>query len=507
MTRNAFRQVRQNARSLGRDLRDTFRTAGQDAARSFGQMLNGNFGAAMQGILKNPIVATVAIGIVALMGGIIGAGLAGAIILALGGAIAGLGIFLAANSGRVRAQWEDTLNALKPKFEEAAKPMLPVIESARLALVRMANDFLPFFERSLQSMQGPLQGFIGSLESGFKMLGQRAGNDIVEGFNTFLMAFGPEFESFMRGLGDSFGALGRTVRDHSSEIAIALRMILGLITTIIDIVNFLANVWVVMLSEGAKVAEFLIRGFQAAADGILGAIEMIMGGIVRFAEMLGLPSAKLRDQKRDFENWRNGVVADIEGAANKVRGFTETIAQQNARNKMTADISMLEAKVRQAKQRLQETNDKKVKSKIRADISNLTAELNRARAKLAAFDGTTATARIITIQQTISKHDPSGGRPFFSKGGITGAATGGVRNNMTWVGERGPELLNLPPGTQVSSNPDSMRKARQAGGGGGGMMLIQLKIGDRDLGEILVDPMRKAVAARGGNVQATLGKG
>lgn len=46
-------------------------------------------------------------------------------------------------------------------------------------------------------------------------------------------------------------------------------------------------------------------------------------------------------------------------------------------------------------------------------------------------------------------------------GGISGgshAAEGGPRGRTTLVGEQGPELLDLPPGTQVHSNPDTERK-------------------------------------------------
>ncbi|MEW2272177.1 phage tail tape measure protein [Streptomyces griseofuscus] len=46
-------------------------------------------------------------------------------------------------------------------------------------------------------------------------------------------------------------------------------------------------------------------------------------------------------------------------------------------------------------------------------------------------------------------------------GGIVGAAAnGGLRSNLTWVGEQGPELLDLPAGSRVWSQPDSQRMAQ-----------------------------------------------
>jgi hypothetical protein len=48
-------------------------------------------------------------------------------------------------------------------------------------------------------------------------------------------------------------------------------------------------------------------------------------------------------------------------------------------------------------------------------------------------------------------------------GGIVGAAaSGGIRGGLTWVGEHGPELADLPVGSRVLSNPDSMRRLAAA---------------------------------------------
>lgn len=52
-------------------------------------------------------------------------------------------------------------------------------------------------------------------------------------------------------------------------------------------------------------------------------------------------------------------------------------------------------------------------------------------------------------------------------GGIGGKATGGSASGLTWVGEKGPELVSLPQGSYVYDNATSMRMARGGGGGGG----------------------------------------
>lgn len=111
-------------------------------------------------------------------------------------------------------------------------------------------------------------------------------------------------------------------------------------------------------------------------------------------------------------------------------------------------------------------------------------------------------------------------------GGIVGAAaSGGIRTGLTLVGEQGPELAELPIGSRVRSNPDTRRLlAAQApwasmlnaprrahapvagtapAGGDGQPIVIQVRIGEKDFGELWVDAGRKAVRARG-SIQATL---
>ncbi len=110
-------------------------------------------------------------------------------------------------------------------------------------------------------------------------------------------------------------------------------------------------------------------------------------------------------------------------------------------------------------------------------------------------------------------------------GGIVGgAAAGGVRSARTWVGEHGPELLDLPAGSRVWSNPDSRRMQAQAWAsmlnepqrtagrpavvaGSAGVdrpIVLNVHLGDKEFGQIWVDVGRKQVATRGG-VRATLG--
>jgi hypothetical protein len=67
------------------------------------------------------------------------------------------------------------------------------------------------------------------------------------------------------------------------------------------------------------------------------------------------------------------------------------------------------------------------------------------------------------------------------------------------TGEHGMELLDLPPGTRVRSNPDTRR---MLDGGGGGDSTITLII----QGTGILEGLREIVRVKGGNVQTVLGK-
>lgn len=86
-----------------------------------------------------------------------------------------------------------------------------------------------------------------------------------------------------------------------------------------------------------------------------------------------------------------------------------------------------------------------------------------------------------------------------------GAAGGGPRSGLTLVGELGPELVRLPSGSQVM--PSGQDMGFTGGSGAAQILHITLQIGSTVLGELMLDPLRKTIRTRGGNVQAVLGKG
>jgi hypothetical protein len=124
------------------------------------------------------------------------------------------------------------------------------------------------------------------------------------------------------------------------------------------------------------------------------------------------------------------------------------------------------------------------------------------------IDEKTITIRIRQVFSTVGTAAVGVGRILAGRahGGIQGAASGGARSGLTWVGENGPELMQLPAGSQVHSNPDSRRMAGEGGGGGGGPITVQLVLDGQVIAEAIADPMRRFVGRFGGNVQNAYGR-
>ena len=97
--------------------------------------------------------------------------------------------------------------------------------------------------------------------------------------------------------------------------------------------------------------------------------------------------------------------------------------------------------------------------------------------------------------------------PFAHGGEVGHAATGGDRGGFTLVGEQGPELVRLPAGSTVRSNPDSMAQLAAAGGGGGGATALEW-VGPS--GDQLFELIKQWIRVRAGtgpnSVQQALGQ-
>lgn len=182
---------------------------------------------------------------------------------------------------------------------------------------------------------------------------------------------------------------------------------------------------------------------------------------------------------------------------------------QIAINATSADH--LQAEIGKMETGLRRLGQEKPTPKVDADIRRLTAKVAAARRQLASLHNVKLT--VTTVFKKVGS--PYGGpgqglgviAPGQAHGGVIGAAaSGGVRNGLTMVGEHGRELVNLAPGSQVHSNGDTERM--MAGGGGVQTIILSVEAGnDTATSAWLALMIRNFVRVKGaGNVQTAFGK-
>jgi TP901 family phage tail tape measure protein len=168
---------------------------------------------------------------------------------------------------------------------------------------------------------------------------------------------------------------------------------------------------------------------------------------------------------------------------------------------LRGNMSDLQDKLNQAQQELANAPSSK-QVDLRAEISGLESDIQSAQDAIDSLTGktVTVTTQLVTINGDQYAHG-------MAHGGIVGAAGGGPRSGLTWVGEQGPELVRLPYGSTVYPAGQSANMAAAAAHGGPAQVQLEINSGGARLDDLLLEILRKAVRIRGGNVQTVLGQG
>jgi len=195
--------------------------------------------------------------------------------------------------------------------------------------------------------------------------------------------------------------------------------------------------------------------------------------LMAYAMQMGLN----REQARELTNQ---ILATPDKTA-YLRGDSEDLK---------AKLADVEARLRNA------TGEKRVQ--LRAEKDQIERDLANVQAQIDALHG--KTVNIIYNARRGNSLYPEG----FAHGGIIGgAAVGGPRGGLTWVGEQGPELVRLPSGSTVVPSGQSRTMAAEAASGGAQPLQIEWVGGNG--GDEFMTWLRKNIRIRGGNVQTVLG--
>lgn len=434
---------------------------------------------------------------------VLGAALSGILVTALGGAFVGIGLASAFQSKQVQHTWSRTLANIKKEFEGVGEPLIPVLDEALKRLHEMAHKAGPALKEALEKTAPATEKFINSLMDGFESFGENAFDRIMESWNVFAPVFGEQWDEFMGELGDAFGDMADLVAQHPEEIAMALEIVFEALELIVRTVTFLGETWVNMVDLALTAVSFLGKGIEQMGLIALTAFEAVINGAVSAFGWIPGVGDQLKTAQEAFKEFKKGAEEDLHAIASAGDVAKEALDRMNKKRKLEADISSWQSQLSKARADLKKTTSQKARAKLAADIADLMRKTKAARAQLAALNGKTATTYVKTVYTSTSQ----GGHPTQRRkatGGVIGAAaTGGVRSNLTMVGEAGPELVRLPAGSSVRSNPDTRRIMNERAVGGAGQLVF--KSSGRRVDDLLLEILREAIHDRGGDPVVVLG--
>jgi hypothetical protein len=216
-------------------------------------------------------------------------------------------------------------------------------------------------------------------------------------------------------------------------------------------------------------AELMLNEYHVVATGFLDMVHFILVGAKAIAQaidfVMGTHMAdSVQTALTNFDKFSKGVDNVFNAAHAKIEGWKTDLANMPKVVAIEGNITDLTNKLNAAKRQLADPHLTATRrAAIEANIGQLELAIARARAELNAINGTVATTYVVT-QQLGGHGTVPGGK--VAHGGIIGAAAaGGMRSSLTLVGEHGAELVTLPPGAMVHSNPDTQRMLSAAGGG------------------------------------------
>jgi hypothetical protein len=498
--------------------------AGKATAETFAEA----FGQAAQAAGTSPYVIAGIAGLTVVASPLIGGVLAAAVIGAGGGlGIAG-GFAAAASDPRVKGAAKALGEIVKSDLQSAAKSFVPAATDAIERVGGAFKSLLPTVASIFGKSAGLLDPLINGILDGVSTM--------MDGIDQMLGGAGPVFESFgdmFEEVGEAIGDMFAHMADDGDSAAAALDFFTGMIVTTIQALTIFMEVAASVIDTIRPAGGLIADWANALVAWTDGADTAIIAGAewhdvtIDAASAAEAQNAALKELEETMRQQTDPLYAMISAqqAVREAQGdYNKALDKHGPKSKEARDAliklgsaaSNLTSKAGQA---AREGLDGKLTPAMRTAMRNagltkkeidaLEKELISAKRAADRWEGTFTQTYHVVRKENVSYagNSVTGGK---ASGGIVGAATGGMHSGMRMVGEAGPELVDLPAGTQVHSNPDTQRMMSGAAGSSlaGGKLEIVLKFDPSHAPEAIrgmMEGIRAEVRGDGGSVQASLG--
>jgi trimeric autotransporter adhesin len=189
----------------------------------------------------------------------------------------------------------------------------------------------------------------------------------------------------------------------------------------------------------------MIKGMHLFYDGVMRAVE----GVLRaFASIPGPTQKAAKAALSHFMDFKKGVDSTFDTVEGTLQSYKDSVDKLPKKIKLEGDIADLKTKITTAKASLA-TVPAMDRVFVNANISQLQSQVGKAKSALASVRGKTVYLDLVTRRGTTSSdHDST----------IIGHASGGITGSgYSLVGEHGPEVVQLAPGSKVSTAGDTSR--------------------------------------------------
>lgn len=415
----------------------------------------------MEKVLSAPMGAAAAsLGIV-FVAGLAASILQSGLLLGLG---AGIGVaigFGLKNNKQVQEAAKSMMDRIKKVVEDASAPLAGPVSTAMGTIAAGLERMEPAFTR-ISTALTPVAGLLATT------------------FVNFLEAMLPGIEKAMPGVVKLFETLALRAGDLGTAVG-----------------NFFAK-----LTEDPN----LIPNFNAVLDTMVKILEAAPPVIAFVGDQFAELRAIWNELRTDFENGRAmfAIVWNslVESAVTGTQGIITAVGT------MAVAVLGIVAKAFFWKPKFAEAANDGI-----AEVNRLVGVSNSLLDRIQRNVTIRVDADVAPFRAAIGalRYQPGVGIGVYAKatGGIIGASSaagGGPRGATTLVGEQGPELVKLPFGSMVKSNPDT--RAVLSGSGGGQQVVVEIHPprGGSAFERAVFEMLRTGVRVRGGNVQTALGR-
>jgi hypothetical protein len=491
-----FRSADAKANGFASKMKGLFTKAGTDSGEGFGLSFAQRVG---------PLVAKAPIH-PALLGAVAAAAPAISVLLsqaltvgAAGGAVA-LGAALSAQDPRVAHGIESLKAHVGSELRISARPFIPAMLEATDRAKGFIRTIRPELDATfakastyLNPLYEGLEGFTRNALPGFRSMVDSA-EPLVDILRDELPELGKDFADTMETIGETatknadefrlmLDVVGLVVQHVGSMVSMMDFLASGPIRTIADIfgetpdkidpVTEAAEQATDALEDQAKV----MREVRNLAAEYADALDRIKDQNISAAEATldyreELEEAKdAMDKKKKVSREEERALIDLAKSSNDLTGALDDQGRsaQDAsehHKRLRQDFIRAAIQAGHTKEAAERLADQylKIPRNVR---TNVQANTDAARREVEEYK-----RLLSTIKRNISTNFNAG--TYYgglAHGGIASAQDGGQRSGLTMVGEYGRELVDLPPGAHVRSNPDTERMLAAAGGGGWGGVL------------------------------------